>query len=69
MTRAKLEEALNADHLSYQRTKTLEEAIEAGDERPGMDLIRERQEAWKRFWSRRGSNPIPMDQVREEYAM
>lgn len=64
--RQQVEEAVNADQLSYNRFMTVQEAIEAGDERPGMDLIRERQEAWKRFWNRRGSNPIT--EVVEEYA-
>lgn len=58
MTTAELQTALSANSVSYFRTKTVEEAIEAGDERPGMDLIRSRQEAWKRFWNRRGTNPI-----------
>lgn len=57
-TRQQVAEAVDADILSYNRFMTVEDAIEAGDERPGMDLIRERQEAWKRFWNRRGTNPI-----------
>lgn len=58
MTRADLEEALNADGTSYMRTRTVEEAIAASDERPGMEAIRDRQNLWRKFWSRRGTNPI-----------
>lgn len=60
-TRQQVAEAVNADQLSYNRFMTVQEAIEAGDERPGMDAIRERQGMWKKFWSRRGSNPIQVN--------
>lgn len=58
MTTAELQTALSANTVSYFRTKTVEEAINAGDERPGMDAIRSRHEKWLKFWSRRGTNPI-----------
>jgi hypothetical protein len=59
MTRGQLEQELDADK-AFSRCffYSVEDAIEASDERPGMDLIRERQNVWQKFWSKRGTDPI-----------
>lgn len=57
-TRQQVAEAVDADRISYDRFMTIEEAIWSGDERPFMDAVRKRQEAWMKFWNRRGTNPI-----------
>lgn len=67
MTTAQLEQELDADkQMSRCFFYTVEDAINAGDERPAMEAIAKRQNQWEKFWAKRGSNPIT--DVVEEYA-